>query len=769
MIKKPLKKWLVLGSLITVLGTSVYTYGCADGWWSYGSSSNFSPESFADKSYEPLFYAPYDRFYNNAYMYNGGMFNEEILSDWVSYLDGALSKEVISEYLLDAKSHIEEIHQMYKELQKKKSIASDTKWNLKNHKIANFVTFLTFSSEIENYSNQTYDYWNYDNHVTDVMDNNQVSLIEKYYNQIKGKDAFFSNRIWFQVMKAKFYSANRSSVIAFFEATSTNQPKNALYYRALGYVAGAYQAKGLIEKSNILYAEIFNNYPTMRQVAIYNYKVQNNAALNATLANVANKEVQASILAMQAYYNDAGLIEAMKQIYVIDAKSPHINYLLTRWVNIQESKVLQFREDKFKNSKEYFSKIKNKIDQQGLKWIKSVAEQPTKVNEPVLWTLAGGYLDIFQGNYKEAAVAFDNAKKQANNNDLILKQIRLFSLINKVSQVKKMDASTEALLLDDVNWLYNDIRKNTSWEDSFRYEYALEWINQYLSVIYKEQGNEVMSEVMYSDVSFYGNEKNSKLMEAFFLNTKKTPFEKVIVDAYQYNINDIYERRAIYMFYEDRLEEAITEFQKTKSVEMGTDYEGQPIIAEYGNTTLYGNPFNGKIQDCNDCDHEAKQSVKYTKLSFVTKVKEMQNKIANGEDIFNNALLVGNAFYNASYFGNARVFYSNSLVDEYGNYISSNGQKYLMNMNNARKYYNIAKAAATTNEQKAKLAYLDAKLERNDFYQKEYFGPENYWGYNEVMFKKWNGFKELATKYHDTKYYQEVIRECEYFRKYVGL
>ncbi|MDR0229239.1 MAG: hypothetical protein LBI72_09270 [Flavobacteriaceae bacterium] len=769
MIKRPLKKWLIAGSLMAVLGTSIYSYGCADGWWSYGSSSSFSPESFADKSYTPLFYAPYDRFYNGAYMNNGGMFNDEILDDWTNYLKGSLSKDVVGKYLLDVKANADDIYSMYSDWSKKKNIASATKWNLKNEKIANFVAFLYYSSEIESYSNVTYNYWDYDNHVTVYMDENQVAKVEKFYNKVKGSDTFFSNRMWFQVMKAKFYSSNKFSTVAYFDKTAKDQPKNALYYRALSYVAGAYQGQGMIEKANILYAEVFNSYPTMRQVAAFNYKVQDNTGMNNMLKAAPNKEVQASVLAMQGYYDDGNLLESMQKIYEVDPKSPHINYLLTRWVNIQEGSVLQFRDESFKSSKEYFSKIKNKIDQKGLKWVKSIAAQPNKVDSPVLWTLASGYLDIFQGNYKDAASAFDLAKGQAKNDDLTLKQIRLFGLINKVSQVKKVDASTEATLLADMKWLYDDINKNNTYDSDFRYEYAIGWIRQYLSAVYKEQGNAVMSEVMYSDVTFYSNEKNSKMMEAFFLSEKKTAFEKIIIDAYQYNINDIYERRGIYLFYENRLEEAITEFKKTKPVEVGKDYEGQPIIASYGESELYGNPFNGKIQDCNDCDHAAKQSVKYTKLSLVSKMKEMQDKIAKGEDVFNNALLVGNAFYNASYFGNARAFYSSSLVGEYGNYISKDGQKYLMNMSNVRKYYNIAKEAATTKEQKAKIAYLSAKLERNEFYRDQYFGSGNYWGYDQVMFKKWNGFKELATQYNDTKYYQDVIRECGYFRKYLGM
>src|SRR5690606_12880567 len=199
--------------------------------------------------------------------------------------------------------------------------------------------------------------------------------------------------------------------------------------------------------------------------------------------------------------------------------------------------------------------------------------------------------------------------------------------------------------------------------------------------------------------------------------------------------------------------------------------EYETIIIDYKTQELLGNPFNGKIKDCNDCDHSAKQSVKYSQLNFLQKIKEMKAKIAAGEDVYHNALLVGNAFYNASYFGNARPFYNNSIINEYGNSISKEHEKMLYGMDNVQKYYNMAKKAAADNEQKAKMAYMLAKVERNNFYSSTYFMlNEYYYGYgNNVMVRKWGGFEDLKNTYSDTKYYQDVIAECGYFRKYLGL
>lgn len=762
MIKKSLKKWYVVSSLAALLGTGVYTYGCADGWWSYSSISNFTPEAFADDSYKPLFFAPYDRFYNGGYMDNSSMFNDDIVAEWTTYLQGKLEQVEVKKYLLSSQENAAEIDQLYANLKGKKS----TTWNLKDERIQNFVTFLYHAKAIEMYSNDTYSYWNYESHVATLMEENQADKVEKVYKNLKSKDAFYANRMWFQVMKAKFYSTNRASAIVFFNESAAKQPKNNLYYRALGYVAGAYYQAGDYDQSNVLYAEIFNANPTLRQVALYNYKPRETESVRALAQTIPNKEVQAALWAMQGYYSNA--MDALKEVVAVDSKSPHANFLLTRWVNEQEASVLQFREESFKTSKEYFGSLKKKIDQPGLDWVKKIAKEG-KVDNPALWYMASGYLAIFQGQYKDADEAFVKAKKEAKGNALVENQIRLFGLINQVSQIKKVDAKAEQAILEDMQWIYNEIIPKTNWEDPFRYDYALHWVRQYLAAIYAEQGNNVMSEIMYSNLDFYGKVEHTVKMEQFLLATKKTKFEQLMVDKYQYNLSDIYERRAINLFYQDKIDQAIVEMKKAEPITATYEYSGESYVKTYKNTELLGNPFNGKIQDCNDCDHMAKQSVKYTKLSFLEKIKEMQDKITQGEDVFNNALLVGNAFYNGTYYGNARVFYYNALVNEYGNFISPSERKYLLNMGLAKKYYGLAKKAATTKEQKAKMAYLEAKVERNEFYANQYQNKDYYWGagWDDPMFKKWKGFQELATLYSDTKYYQDVINECGYFRTYL--
>lgn len=765
-----LKKSVIAFSSATIFSFGIYAYGCADGWWGNDFNSMFAPETFVDNSYKPMFFDSYNLFYDNEYLYDYNQkFNDDVVEDWVSYIGKSEPKAAIAYYLLNdtATQYIPKL------INKQSVTGAKYGLNLKNQQAKDFLEFLQIAKKVEQYSTNSYNYWDYENKNEIKADAKVIATIEDYYNKLENRDEFYKNRIWFQLMKAKFYSNNINDAVTFFEATQANQPKNQLYYRALGYVAGAYYQKGNYDKSNVLFAEIFNEVPKMRQEALYNFHPVNNTQFLKQLNATESKDVKAALWAINGYYQDE--FKAMQEIYKLDPKSKHINFLLTRWVNQQENAINVYQEKAISSPGNYQKEVAKAIDQKQFKWIKEVASKPELLQNPELWYLASGYLNVFQGNHKEAEKQFALASKSVKANDQLAKnQIRLMNLINNVSQVTKIDGSVENKLITDLNWLLYEVPENIKYDNPFRYNYATNWVKKYLSSVYKNQGNQVMAELLNSNKVFYDSEKNGQAMEEFFLKKNKTAWEELFIGLYPYNISDIYECRAINLFYAGKLDQAIAMYEKIYPIKMRTyDYDAGKYVTkmvDYNQHELYGNPFNGKIKDCNDCDHEAKQSVKYTSLSLLKKMKEMQENVASGNDVYNNALLLGNAYYNLSYFGNARAFYYNSIFGEYGsNYISKENQPKLFDLSQATKYYEIALQAASDNEQRAKITYLLTKIERNNFYYNQYFSTDSYWGYGDVMFKKWNGFKKLKQDYSDTKYYQEVIKECGYFRKYLGL
>ena len=316
-----------------------------------------------------------------------------------------------------------------------------------------------------------------------------------------------------------------------------------------------------------------------------------------------------------------------------------------------------------------------------------------------------------------------------------------------------LNTQTENELLPNLVWLYNCnkqienateyySRETSNDENKLRTDFLVSWSRSYISNLYKKQNNEVMSELFSREDNYYAKGERLEKMQTYFLENKNTAWDKLAQSLYTITLEDIYEYKGIMFAYKNQIDEAIIEFKKCKKLD-----------------TLYGNPFNGKIMDCIDCDHNAKQKTKYTKLTFLEKVKEIQNNVANNAETFSGNILLGNAFYNMSHYGNARLFYNNPIVDQYGNYIDEEFSDILFSNSQTENYYKDALNTAQNDEERAKATFLLTKIERNKFYLSNQFVPDK------VDFITFKGYKTLMQNYSNTKYYQEVINECGYFSR----
>lgn len=781
-MKKRFLKLFAIGSIAASTLYGVYSYGCADGWWGSGYTSMFSPEiTVNNKSYEPFFYDDYTIFYNGyGVQSTTDLFKEETVADWTSYLK-KYKPETVEYFLYD-----KEVTTLLTSATKTKNTQAELKKLKFKHKLdwdddktQKFGLFLMISRGIETFSNQTYNYWDYDNRNNLTANQDFVTTIETLYkNEMVTKDSFLKNRIWFQIVRTKFYSDDKGSVIAYFNQTEKDQPKNSLYYRALSYVGGAYKSLKNYEKANVLFAQVFNKSEEMMPSALFDYKPLDAKEFDKMLKSISDSSTKEALYALQGYYTNG--FDAMQNLYKLNPQSQHLDFLLSRWVNINEQSINTYNgyETLDVDAKKIKKELKDKVNANQLKWINEVAKD-NKVFNGYIWKATAAYFNTLTGDYKTPVTLLTQAKELAKN-QAQEDQLRSLSLLNKLLSIDKINNANEEKLVADVSWLlikdeysiYDD--KFDPYEDFNRYSYLQSFTKKYLSSLYKKEGNNLMAELTYPVKGFFKDQKQSEAMEKLLLSKSRTAWQDTFVSIYPYKLADIYESRGIYLFYQDKIAEAIVEFEKiTPFVSREYNWETQKYedkTIDYKTAELPGNPFNGKIKDCNDCDHMAKQSVKYSQLAFLKKVKEMEDKIAAGEDVYNNALLVGNAFYNASYFGNARAFYYNNIINEYGNSISDEHSKMLYGMENVNKYYLKAQKAAENKEQQAKMAYMLAKTERNNFYYNKYFATTTYWGYPDgPVIQKWQGFVDLKTKYADTKYYQDVIAECGYFRKYLGL
>lgn len=785
-MRKILLSKLFLVSSAVLLSAYGIIYACAGGddWDFFGYNSNFTPETFADKSYSPLFLSG-GIFYGIGFdTQHNSRFNKNIKSDWADYLKGKIDTTTVNYFLIgdekpryysDEKDKIknkEEITDLHVFLKTKKENKGSQKWgkklNLKDEKVKNFIEFLYLAQKIETVSIGE-DYWSYDPVVAKTFnDAKMIQSIENVYNTLS--DPFLKNRYWFLTMKARFYSNDKQKAIDFFNKTESSVPKNTLYYRALAYVAGINHKQKKYAVSNYLYAQVFDKCPELRVVTAYSFRPKNESDWTKALAMAKNNKEKAALWAIHGYYKDEK--QAIEKIYELDPKSEHLNYLATRLVNSLEQKMNnsfqqsgggENQKPKPQTVAENKTENKAKIDNSEFDLMAKISTAGN-TEKPYLWDMAIGYLQTLKGDYANADKNFSKAEKTLPKTELAGMQLRLLRFVNNLSKIDKLTDKNEKTILADLNWLYYELPKTYKGQE-FRYQNASSWSRSYLSNLYKEKGNLVLAEIFgesrYSywndGNSFYDNEKDLLAIKSFLEKTNKSEIEKIGAGIYSLKLKDINNFQAVQATFKNKIAEAIEFLKQADSVQY---YK------------FLGNPFNGSIKDCHDCDHVAYQKRKYTYMDFLTTIKEMQDKLTKKEDVYTNSLLLGNAFYNISHFGNGRTFYEISIVG-YGSspYSFRDAMKEMITNNSVSKmYYQKAFEAASNKEQKAKCLYLISKCERNDYYNKKYSAINSYWEIQDdkINFIAWNSFKALRKDYSDTKYYQDVIAECGYFNTYVN-
>lgn len=730
---------LLFGSLVSI---SVVFSICADGDWDwFESNSSFAPEAYVqDQSYTQLFYSTNMFYGENGYdQEHSHRFENSLVTDWNGFLKGSLSPKELK-YFIVSDSSSKDVKEITKAFLAKKGQSNwGKKINLQDPKQRQFFIYINLAKSLEVYMNNSAS-WNY---TTDSMDPmqymsvKQAQDVEKIY--LAAKDSFLKSKYWILTLKSYFYSQNRNEAITFFNKTQAAITKDETYYRGLSYVAGAIYKNKNYASSNFLYSVVFDNCPKLRTVATYCFHPQNDADFMQAMAMAKTNSQKAALWALYGYYADE--VQAIGKIYELEPSSKHLDYMLTRALNIAENKMNEAGWN-YQYGKE--TKLKNEVlDARFYDMVLKIAKSKNTTS-PYLWNIAAGYLEVIKGNHSSAANFFVNAEKGIPDTKLAKEQLKLFQIFNEIASTKKMDTAAEQRLLPSLKWLYAFEKEGNV--SNLRTNFMINWSKNYIALLYKNQGNEVFSELFFRTKDFYLNPQRLEKMQRYLSSNASSAWDIFAQSLYDVTLEDIYEFKAIKYAYANTIENAISELNKTTKLK---------------EVVLLGNPFNGNIKDCHDCDHAAFQKTKYTKIGFLQKILELQQQVKAGNDTYMANLLLGNAFYNMSFYGNARLFYDNKIINQYyTNEVDEVYQSLLVNDDLAGKYYQAALAVAKTDEQKAKMIYLLTKIERNAFYHSTAFKPY------EVDYIPFEGFKKLKKDYSKTKFYQEVIKECGYFKTY---
>lgn len=565
------------------------------------------------------------------------------------------------------------------------------------------------------------------------------------------KDPFLTERYRFQRLRLMFYTGRYADAERYYAASADAfKTESSIKYRFLSLAAGALYRQKQYARANYLYAQVFGRFPPLKRSAYLSFHPVEEADWQGCLAQARSDRERAVLWQLLGIYVDGPA--AIERIYALAPGSDLLPLLLVREVNKAERDWSENNGRRNQGARGVRSDA-DAVGRKRLALLKRIADE-RKTFKPYLWQLATGHLYALTGDTKSALAYFDLAAAtlgpaQPNQKDpRAADQLRMSRLFTRIQAQKTADKALEPELAAEITWL--ELSKNL-------HAPALKgWVLSALSQLYYRAGDSIRGVLLVNDLNtdIYLSNRRIDELTAFLARPAKSAFDAYLTARYGHTQAQLAEVKAINDLYAGRFKSAVSLYAKAG--------------AQIADEKLSADPFVIHIVDCHDCDFEAKGAGTYTKATFAAKLLELSTQAERtGTDAAQASFQLASGIYNMSYYGNARDVYGTTAN---GNF--QGPQPFNLNMQLAEKYYKRAMDLATDKEFKAKACFMAAKTEQNRYYNTHDGARGEGEGARGPKKKKEPVhspvyFKLLKDTYADTRYYQEIVRECAYFRNFL--
>jgi hypothetical protein len=719
-------------------------------------TSFFAPEIIHHPDESPFFLT--NRFYyqhaediGSDPLHNTAAVN---LGEWARYFDGALKPGTVQWMLYQMTlADLQNLRSVWEG--KNASLSDRAKILLKlfqsyghKSKVDQSLRYLEFAKKVEPIANRRSGDDAWDTHALQKhLAEDQAAareLLASVPTLLREEDSFLSSRLKFQVLRLYFYTAQYIEAQNYYEANATSlAAQGSVKWRFLEIAAGAFYKDKKYGTANYLYSLVFDHFTPEKRNAFFSFHPMEQSDWNETLSLAKSKREKEVLWQLLGIYADG--LTAIDQIIAADPHSDLIPLLLVREVNKAEEDWSSNR-DQIQYTVDPNLKPKSDAEAVGIARLAKLKEitDAGKVGQLYLWRLSVGHLLALSGDYAAAELYIRQSAENMPKDALVRAQARQSFLLNRVLALKSVDSRSEDFLAHELTWL----RKFQS-DRNFRAQHLNQWILADLSKLYFAAGDTVRG-LMLTDHASNPAYRDEKAIAAIlsFQQRAHTPFDQYLVGNYQYNAKELHHLQAIDALYQGRLETA-----KAFLALSGDKGLSSPIFA---------NPFSDRIVDCHDCEIQEKPVL--TLGAFVDRMIALEAASRGiGNAAAEASLQLGNAFYNMTYYGNGRSIYAtdhgNFTVDRFEDKNMDSVPN--MNMDLAERAYEQAASLSSDPEFRARATFLAAKAEQNRYYNTH---PE--WDGTDIHPGKY--YAQLKAEFSKTQYFQEIIQECGYFKRYLG-
>lgn len=749
--------------LILLLFIPVVSRPCGGDGYYYPFYQLISQTSIAQPAYHPFLRD--DSMFYDAYGDDVGKEGnirlwQEVLKGW----DYEKISEVIYGSGLQAASHI---------------------WEGKNSKVEQASkTYVAFAHKCsEAFSYRTSYSWEYDHLKTEHLANAQALLEEADALYKREKNKQLKLRYAYQIVRILHYSRRNEEAIAFFETNVNDQfEKNEIYYYTVDQVAGCYYNIEDYDKAAYLYLTVFDKSKDRKKQAFLSYKFCTNTEItpNDGRSYLENLDDQCAYTLMKALraFSDQG--KGLEELYQLNPTDKRLELLFMRRMHELEDPILTAYNDseKYKKLDDW-----NNSSAELAKFAVKMYSNP-KTEHKEFWHLSSSYCQFLAGNLEQAKNELARLKGQEFQNEKAI-----LERVYKVFSWDKMDVERENYIADTY------CTKDSSEMSDYRF------IIDHTECLYQVNGEIAKAFLVHNDAEVMVYRADMELMNqllTFLEAPKKSKYETILAN----NAGG-------------KLEESIALLYNIKAhyyLQAGQPKKALPLLKDKGSQSKFGTrsgfrgPVSSKIFSNNtiECFHCEVEKVmvdsvylasafnfikpSFTRAELAEYLVKLDSIVATDTGWKGKLAnyLLGNFYFNASNTGYYRHiltgYFDNigSYIFEYAPYYMELGKeddpKSIADI--SIQYYRNVIDLSNDRELNARCLYMIAKCELNNYYNTSDSFDGNYdysssYGYNggvkgnAIKYKK--GFWELKNNYKDTEFYNQIIKECSFFRYYCSL
>ena len=677
----------------------------------------FDPEVTNTPQWAPL-YLTLNQYYNDAWQEDSVVLGDNI-KEWNQYFGGKLPTADIKYVIYKADiTPLFDLQVKWKFKQFQLHPALDTNRLIQRLVIKpdpEFLRYILFAKTIEPFVSPR-DYWS---EGADTSDNTEKMIAlakqgEKYYRSCKSR--FMKLRYGYQVVRLYRYVEDWEACITSYDKlVSPLKVKSIISYWALEQKAGALYKLDQYGEAAYLYSKIFAECPSRRNTSYASFSITIDSVWNDCMNRCKTPKEKTTMFFLRGInpYNSA--FYEMKNILSIDPSSEYLIVLLSREINRIENEI--FHSDGYLRDYADISgeNVFHSLDSANFRDISQFVDScitQKRIASPDVWKLAQSYLCFLGGDKIIARSMLADLEKNVQM-ECVRNAISRFEIFYDLTALNKIDDSTEDTFFTRVKAEeHKKLQDFTVAEFKQLYLLQHDTIKAYLCDNGLNNMVELLDLGLTNDILMWWNKD------------KRSSFDQFLVDNRFNNMNENY--------YEESKAKGLHGLLELKGAlllgqnKLADAYEVFKQIPESEQWKSNTDPFSSRINDCIMCDEDMKSQNTYNHLSLVKELMMYEQKLkSDPQHAAEYHYLLGNAYYNITYFGNAGEALTfqrnNSRMSYFGEkkYAKEWKSKPDMDCSRAQLHYVEAMKLAETAgnpEFAAECCFMAAKCEQNKYY-----------------------------------------------------